>query len=627
MNATSLNLASSGVIPRTIPEDLRILNPRISANSNYNSPIWNWREDTLDYGQKSYINFGMELGEGVKLSDERFTAINQALRQLLFATWAGWVPESNLLKSTTIANIFFRLLPFIRFVCIERNRNALSEITSSDLDAFLVALRSLDLVYESKERLVRDVCWIWRNHEFIEAKYRPICPCLWQRAPIHRLLGRKPPYEEVKQTQRIPDEVLVPLWNVSMDYLENRAGYLLTLLEEWCRLQEMARDCGHYNKVSADFEKFAAALNTGNDKLLVKDTQTLRREIERLKAAAIFVLGLVFGARVATLLALKPGCINQVTGHNGQAVIWIKGQLFKSPIEVNGIERTWVVGRFGKLAVDVLDKLGASTRRKPGYSRLIVTNHPRSCGDPYGVGTKQQISRSINSLITDENVQTKDGKLWHFHPHQFRRTFVHLVARFADFPISALQGHLGHIANNATRYYLGRDPGLWIEIAEESESLAKRRLGDMLAEPMAGAGGERLSNAINEGIEQGKLPHEFHGYAGEHIRLKLAEELLNSDATWHFQNLNMCRFRSETAVCNPGGTVPLADKCSALTCEGSYISPGIHGQMWVAIENVSSRNLEKYHRSKILAPGLRKQRNEAREVLKRIGLAGKQADA
>jgi hypothetical protein len=639
MNATHSKFASHGVSPRLLPGELARLNPAISEISNYNSPIWDWRTFGGGYGAKRVINFSIEMDDGIYLSDIRFAAVNRALRQLLFAVWSGWTPEKELLKPSTVVHIFQRLLVFVRFICIERRRSSLTEITNGDLDAFLGFMKERSLRYASKERVIEIVCWLWRNQKFIEIGHRPHCPCIWQEMPSHRLLGKRPHSDENEQTHKIPDEVLIPLWTLSMDYLENRAPFLLELLKKRSRLQKDRPGNAAFvlwlNTVRSNDPKYRdssycksiAAIDEGKNEQVFRDLAHFWKEIDHLRGAAIFVLGLVFGARLSTLVTLKPGCIKTVTGHNGQPVVWIRGRLFKTPLEQRGLECDWVVGRFGKFAVEILEQLGAQTRPNPSYIRLIVASRVDKRGDRYGTGAERQIGKTVNSLITSNNICEKNGKLWHFHTHQLRRTFVCLVSRFADFPIATLQGHLGHTANNVTRYYIGKDPGLWLEIAEENESLAKRRLGDMLAEPMAGGGGEILYEAISKGIEQGKLPQDFRGYAGEHIRLELVEELLNSDATWHFQNLNMCRFRQEMALCNPGGTVPMADRCNPLLCENSYISKSIHGPLWVAIERVYSRNLEKHKRSKILAPSLRIKRNEAAEVIKRFGLAGKQGDA
>jgi hypothetical protein len=639
MNTTPSKFAFHGVSPRLSPGELARLNPAVSEISNYNSLTWDWRTLSGGYGAKRVINFSIEMDEGVYLSDVRFTAVNQALRQLLFAVWSGWTLDRYLLKPSTIVQRFHRLLVFVRFICIERRRSSLAEITNGDLDAFLGFMKEHGIGYFSKECVITVVCWLWRNQEFIETKHRPLCPCNWQEMPSHRLLGKKPSSEETKQTYKIPDEVLIPLWTISMDYLENRAPFLLRLLRKRSRIQKGRPGNASFaiwlNTVRAGDPKYQNSsyckstnvLRSGQNEPIFRSFAHFGKEIDHLRGAAIFVLGLVFGARLSTLVTLTPGCIKTVTGHNGQPVVWIRGRLFKTPVEQRGLGCDWVVGRFGKLAVDILEKLGAESRRNPGYTRLIIASHADKRGDRYGSGAQNQIVRTINSLIASNSICEKNGELWHFHAHQFRRTFVCLVARFADFPISTLQGHLGHTANNATRYYLGKDPGLWLELAEENESLAKRRLGDMLAEPMGGGGGELLYGAISKGIEQGKLPQDFRGFAGEHIRLELAEELLNSDATWHFQNLNMCRFRPEMALCNPGGTTPMADRCNPLVCGNSYISQSLHGPLWVAIERVYSRNLEKHKRSKILAPSLRVKRNEAVEVIKRFGLTGKQDNA
>jgi hypothetical protein len=186
--------------------------------------------------------------------------------------------------------------------------------------------------------IVARICWIWRNQESIEKNYRPICPCLWQEIPSHRLLGKMPDNEERRQTPMIPDEVLLKLWNVSMDYLENRSTYLLKLLDVRSQIycaasrndeSETLRFRRAWDCWRNAIKRSAATLNLGQDEFLVRGRGHFRTEINNLQAAAIFILGLVFGGRLSSLISLNPGCIKEVIGHNGQTTIWIKGRLFK----------------------------------------------------------------------------------------------------------------------------------------------------------------------------------------------------------------------------------------------------------------------------------------------------------
>jgi hypothetical protein len=80
-----------------------------------------------------------------------------------------------------------------------------------------------------------------------------------------------------------------------------------------------------------------------------------------------------------------------------------------------------------------------------------------------------------------------------------------------------------------TDYYVGNDPEFWTLMMEKEQNLLFESFDKTLrAEHMAGPGGTRLKRNIDEAIADGRLPREFRGEAGSHLRKEMIRNLVES---------------------------------------------------------------------------------------------------
>jgi hypothetical protein len=92
------------------------------------------------------------------------------------------------------------------------------------------------------------------------------------------------------------------------------------------------------------------------------------------------------------------------------------------------------------------------------------------------------------------------------------------------------------------------------------------------AERMAGPGGARLKQKIDEAIVEGRLPREFRGEAGAHLRKEMIRNLVEAgQQIYPCAASNYCWFRPESALCTHGNH-PLLKRCNPGACTNSIIT-------------------------------------------------------
>jgi len=173
---------------------------------------------------------------------------------------------------------------------------------------------------------------------------------------------------------------------------------------------------------------------------------------------------------------------------------------------------------------------------------------------------------------------------FHLHPHMFRRTFARHVVRHDTTNLLALKEHFKHVSLSMTDYYVGNDLELWALMVEEEEKLLFESFDKALqADRMAGPGGVRLKRKIDEAITDGRLPREFRGEAGAHLRKDMIRNLVESgQRVYPCAASNYCWFRPESALCTQG-TQPLLKRCNPGACTNSIIMPE-HRPHWEKVQ-------------------------------------------
>jgi hypothetical protein len=174
----------------------------------------------------------------------------------------------------------------------------------------------------------------------------------------------------------------------------------------------------------------------------------------------------------------------------------------------------------------------------------------------------------------------------------FRRTFARHVARYDTTNLLALKEHFKHASLWMTDYYVGSDLELWTLMMEEEEKLFFESFDKALqAKHLAGPGGVHLKKRIDEAIADGRLPREFRGEAGSHLRKEMIRDLVESgQRVYPCAASNYCWFRPESALCTRGNH-PLLKRCNPGACTNSIITLE-HKPHWEKVERDCQELLE-----------------------------------
>jgi len=608
---------------------------QVSTRSLFGESKWSFNEET---GRaRCVIHWNWSINSKTTFGAIELTSFRLALKQFAFALIKGWSAIAPRIHPQSTKSLVDSLRHFIRFLFIVQNKTSFAEVSPTDYRQFFEAEIRANRSLRQITRAMAALSYLVNERKFIDEEIR-----LEVRPPpeMSKLYDRSRQANRGRKTKKIPDAVLRRAWEIALDYLLECAPYILKIRKKELEFRRM-RDSGEmsfrklrsawgngWDSSSASYSKsyFAKLIERlevpSKSKVLpngVRDANHYVTALLNLRRAAIFVLGISTGVRISTLSTFTRNCVRKGTGRNGQKILWIKGRLFKMADDPRGLPAEWVCGEYGALAAQILHDWAG---RRYKLKRLISAVSPHvvngvAVGDDSGM-TAQEAIEDVAKFFSYHRIMNDDGTIWHFTAHQMRVTFVYLVCVHANTPLDVLQGHLGHLNMYMTDYYLGTDPGLWMEYYEAVYEYTRLRVSDALSEPfLAGAGGEKIAAEIDRAIERGALPQEFRGHAGETIRLKIAEDFIRSGQRVYFLDTNFCRFRPKLAVCNPGGKEPLAHLCHPLKCKNATIA-AIHAPAWAALSQSIKKASEKYRRSTVLRPHLRAQAAVADAVLKKI---------
>ena len=191
----------------------------------------------------------------------------------------------------------------------------------------------------------------------------------------------------------------------------------------------------------------------------------------------------------------------------------------------------------------------------------------------------------LRSFVAMVGIKDIDGRPFHLHPHMFRRTFARHVARHDTTNLLALKDHFKHTSLWMTDYYVGSDHELWTLMIEEEEKLFLESFDKALrSDHLAGPGGRDLKRKIDEAIADGRLPQEFRGEAGSHLRKGMIRDLVEAgQRVYPCAASNYCWFRPESALCTQGDH-PLLKRCNPGACANSIVTPE-HKPYWEKVRS------------------------------------------
>jgi len=318
----------------------------------------------------------------------------------------------------------------------------------------------------------------------------------------------------------------------------------------------------------------------------------LNIELCYLQTACFVLIAFATGMRVSEILSLQAGCC-ETQKEPGQAdLVWLRGRVFKMQGVPDGRRTKWLGGPVCAKAVAVLERLGRQVRRRVGTNYLWMSIPALKKARPDSAFVAQTLRVKLKSFLTMLSLRDLRGRIFQIHPHMFRRTFARHVVRHDTTNLLALKEHFKHLSLAMTDYYVGNDPELWTLMMEEEEKLLFESFDKTLrAEHMAGPGGTRLKRNIDEAIADGRLPREFRGEAGSHLRKEMIRNLVESgQRVYPCAASNYCWFRPESALCTQGNH-PLLKRCNPGACTNSIIALE-HKPHWEKVQRDCEELLE-----------------------------------
>jgi len=548
-------------------------NPQVSELSRFHDEVWDLTRENLnpttDKAMKR-IRWSFATPDGGRFTDPRFRSLLIAFKQFLHAL--RWHPiDSVPFGASTLPGIFRRTKRFVAHILAYpapalRFKDVLPHHCEDYVQKLLGSNLSVGYKYHCLSVLGKLALYsqVMDDGLLIE----PL-----NGEPPGKVVGWNIPALLEAQTAIIPDNILGPLVRASLEYVNRFSSYLLDAsdaIEEIRKRQPRpaylaARYLQRHPAASYGLEE--TKFGTGHS---VRD---LNRELGFLQTACFVLIAFATGMRLSEILSLCEGCCETQCEPGQPDLVWLRSRVFKMQGAPEGRQAKWLGGPVCAKAVQVLERLTRPTRRHTQSRSLWVpipalARLPRDAGPLIG----STIQYRLEVFVAMLGLKDPRGVPFHLHPHMFRRTFARHVVRYDTTNLLALKEHFKHVSLSMTDYYAGSDLELWALMIEEEERLLFESFDKALAaDRLAGPGGARLTRKIDEAITNGRLPKEFRGEAGNHLRKEMIRNLVESgQRVYPCAASNYCWFRPESALCTQGSQ-PLLKRCNPGACTNSLI--------------------------------------------------------
>ncbi|MEQ9011307.1 tyrosine-type recombinase/integrase [Algiphilus sp.] len=495
---------SDGLAPNAVVTGMRLEDGRYHVLSRFGDPIWTLPDSLFPAGASdAYKKLNFELVPAAF----RATMRTCAARYMLAGIEGGSPP-----RGLTIKSWFHNTYAFLTWLD-DRDIGRLSDVSP------LIAQQYVDFCREiggRKDELISAAGLVVRLRAleilqiFSEHTTDPM-PRPWPEssAPhLAGLTGPNTPRRHEAKTKIIPDEVLGPLFQAAVEWLD-QAGDILYRRDQIAAWQAQRR-CWDY----IDARLKPAGWTIGAAKGAVR----------QLQSACLVIVLVTSGIRVSELCSLQTGCAYSKVGDHGERFHWLRGISYKTgagPCE-------WLVTEVTHRAIAIAERvamplqaqlaesieaLRADTPSDPDITRL--SEHAKRLF--LGV-TKYQENRIVTlssaGVLTRLNAfAAQCGLDWHFAPHQFRRTFAVYAAHSAFGDLRYLRDHFKHWSLDMTTLYAmnsEQDAELYDEVGLAALNIKTDLLEHWLEPDAILAGGAsdqvRAFRASNEAVktEQGR---------------------------------------------------------------------------------------------------------------------------
>jgi len=548
-------------------------NPQVSELSRFHDDVWDLTREnqnpTTDKAMKR-IRWDFVTPGGGRFTDPCFRRLLIAFKQFLYAL--RWHPiDSAPFGASTLSGIFRKTKRFVIHVLtypapILRFKDILPHHCEDYVKNLLGSSLSMGYKYHCLSALEKLALYSRAMEDGL------VIEPLNGDSP-GRVVGWEITALLETQTEIIPDDTLGPLVRASLEYVDRFASYLLDASDG---IEEIRKRQCRDDYSSARYLRDHAASAYGLDGTKLEgglSGRDLNRELVYLQTACFVLIAFATGMRISEILSLREGCCETQSEPGQPDLVWLRSRVFKMQGVPEGRKAKWLGGPICTKAVQVLERLTRPTRRQT-KSRSLWVPIPALARLPREAGplTGSTILYRLEVFVAMLELRDPSGRPFHLHPHMFRRTFARHVVRYDTTNLLALKEHFKHVSLSMTDYYAGSDLELWALMMAEEERLLFESFDKVLgAEHLAGPGGARLTRKIDEAIEEGRLPREFRGEAGNHLRKGMVRNLVESgQRVYPCAAANYCWFRPESALCTQG-THPLLKRCNPGACTNSII--------------------------------------------------------
>jgi integrase len=567
-------------------------NPQVSAVSRFHDNVWDFSNENKNPARsrrQKTIYWSFRMPDGRLFTDAPFRPLLTASKQFIYAL--RWHPiDGAPLAASAVLQLFSRTKRFLDHLLsypqpILRFKDVLPHHCEDYIQAVLEGAFSTSYKYALLQILQR-------LFQYREVMIDGLVMDPFQGRSVRKFVGYSHARQLETQTELIPDEILGPLVRASLEYVDRFAGYLLDTCEAVEDLRKRQRDFVYWSRRRVREQAAGYGLEGSKFERGLSSVRQLNQELNYLQTACFVLIAFATGMRVSEILSLREGCCETQKESGHPDLVWLRSRVFKMQGVPEGRRAKWLGGPVCSRAVRVLERLGKRVRRKAKASFLWLPipsfRRPREPNPLVAIAIASRLRRFITLL----GLRDARGRPFHLHPHMFRRTFARHVARHDTTNLLALKEHFKHASLWMTDYYVGNDLELWTLLTEEEEKLFFESFDKALqAEHLAGPGGVHLKKRIDEAIADGRLPREFRGEAGSHLRKNMIRNLVESgQRVYPCVASNYCWFRPESALCTQGEQ-PLLKRCNPGACTNSIITPE-HKPHWEKVQRDCEKLME-----------------------------------
>jgi hypothetical protein len=561
-------------------------NPEISLASRFQDEVWDFsneiRNPTIEKSSK-LIRWSFVTPDRGRFTDPRFRMLRHSFKQFIYALLWHPVDEPPFAASAA-QQIFNRTTLFIQhLLSYPHPILRFKDVLPHHCEDYIQNVLNTELSASYKYGRIHVLQKLFQYRHVMDDGM--LVDPFQGKPPVRKIAGYSHASQQESQTQVIPDEALVPLIQGALEYVDRCADYLLDASEGVEQIRK-AR-CNFTYRAAHYLRKRLVSAYGLEGTRFVGGLQSLRQlfvELNHLQTACFVLIAFATGMRISEILSLREGCCQIVKERGQPDLVWLRSRVFKMQGVPAGRPAKWLGGPVCAMAVAVLERLGRCVRRRLKASYLWLPTpaftRPRGSGPLSGI----VIRIRLNNFVAMLGIKDASGRPFHLHPHMFRRTFARHVARYDTTNLLALKEHFKHASLYMTDYYVGNDHELWTLMVEEEEKLFLETFDKALrSDCLAGPGGSHLKRKIDEAIADGRLPKDFRGEAGSHLRKEMIRNLVEAgQRVYPCAASNYCWFRPESALCTQGDH-PLLKRCNPGACANSIVTPE-HKPYWEKIQ-------------------------------------------